>query len=237
MHQFDYEEDIKKEAISFLEDNLEAVKDGLTDEQDNLDAIQGHDLRDSFHGHIVDRSYTPEDAVAVLQNSDNEETDSGIWEGLDWRDQLSARAAYTFGNDVWFKAEEIFKELSELVAEKISECQDANEDWDDIEIGDVVEKVLKDWQDERKVQPVTDAKEELVILEEWLTRNQRDAGMRSGYPLGSSYIDSRCGTGHGMPEIKAFVEFDHETARKVLGMAGKYRDAIIVRIAELKAQE
>ena len=228
---FDYEEDIEKEAISFLEDNLDAVKDGLIDDQEMLDDIRGHDIRDAFHEQVVDRSYSPSDAVAVLEASDNEETDNGLWEGLDWREALSARAAYTFGNDVWFKAQEIYTELAELVAEKVHGTDD------DIEKEDIVETILKDWQDDRKVQPVTDAKEELAILEGWLTRNERDAGMRGGYPLGSSYIDSRCGTGHGMPEVKAYIAFDHEVARKVPGMAGKYRDAIIARIQELKTQE
>jgi len=230
---FDYEEDIEKEAISFLENNLEAVKDGLADERKLLYDIRGHDLEQSFNEQVQDRSYTPEDAIFVLKHSDNEETDSGLWEGLnDWRDELSARAAYTFANDVRFKAEEIYTELRELVEEKFLETEN-----EDIDMEEIVEKVLQDWQDERKVQPVTDANEELEILEEWLRRNQNDAGERGNYNLGDSYIDSRCGTGHGMPEVKAYVEYDNETARKLPGMARKSRNEVIARIEELKAQE
>ena len=61
----------------------------------------------------------------------------------------------------------------------------------------------------------------------------QDAGMRGGYPVGSSYIDARCGTGHGMPEVKDYVEFDHEFAQRVPWLSGKYKDVVQNRHDEL----
>lgn len=44
--------------------------------------------------------------------------------------------------------------------------------------------------------------------------------------MGMSYIDARCGSGHGMPDIKNFVDCDHELARKIPALAGKREEFV-----------
>ena len=219
----DYEKDVEEEATDFLKDQLEDVKTALVEDGD-ID-----DLRDNFHESVVDRSYSPEDAVFILEACDNEETDSGLFENRDWREQLSARAAYSFGNDVWAKAEEIFEDLKG----RVDDAEIDTESEEDIK-PEIVEKVLKAWEEETTVQPIGDnPQEELRLLREW-ARLGNMAGLWGGYPLGGSYIDARCGSGHGMPNVKDFVDFDREVAQKLPNMTGKYKDAILARIKELE---
>lgn len=223
----DYDTEIYKEAQSFIYDNEEMIVQALKDDADwdyndidNLDSL--------WHETIVDRAYTVADAEYILDNCENEEGDSGIWEGLDYRDEMSARAAYSFSNDVWFKCEEMYNEIKDRMRELVDD-ENVNEDeaaqlaFDEFESNNNV-----------KLSPVEKGSDdELSLIRLWLRMNERDAGMRGGYPVGSSYIDSRCGTGHGMPEVKDYVDFDHEFAQKVPWLSGKYRDVVQNRHDEL----
>lgn len=52
--------------------------------------------------------------------------------------------------------------------------------------------------------------------------------------MGGVYIDSRCGTGHSMPDVKNFYDQDRITRLQLPSMVGKYLDAVKERIAELE---
>lgn len=212
-----YQKDVESEARDFLANNEEMIKEAIKDEKD-FDRNDIDHLDSAFHEGITDRAYSPEDAVFVLENCDNEETDSGIWEGLkDWRQELSARAAYTFSNDVWFKCEEIFKEMKE----ELERCDEEDEEKRE----EFLNRVFKDHA-ATKLEPVArGGQEEKELVEKWLRLNE-GAGMWGGYPAGSSYIDARCGTGHGMPEIKDYVDFDREFVQQVPHLSGKRREEI-----------
>jgi hypothetical protein len=60
------------------------------------------------------------------------------------------------------------------------------------------------------------------------------ASMWDGYPCGSSYIDSRCGVGYGMPEIHDYVEFDHMIAKAIPDISGKGKSEIRKYLEDLK---
>ena len=68
-----------------------------------------------FHENYVDKWYSRREAVDLLEElSQFEETDSGIWEGLDLDRQLSAMAAYTYGNAVSCFIREFAEKLSNI---------------------------------------------------------------------------------------------------------------------------
>ncbi len=240
-----YEKDIIQEAIDFLKDHADDFKEAIMDRKD-FDRNEISSLDESFHCNITDRAYTPEDAVYILEHCENEETDSGLWQRLDWRGQLSARAAYSFSLDVWFKAEEIYKELVDLYIEAQEDYVEKREeehpelDKDDITEGrddtGIIDTVWRDYFKQLEPDKVEQgSQDELELLEEWLSLGKK-AGTWGGYPLGRSYIDARCGSGHGMPDIKEFVDFDHEIAAKLPHMLGKRREAIEEYCAIMNAQ-
>jgi len=223
----DYDIEIENEARDFIIDNedmiIEALKNDADwdyNDMDNLDSL--------WHETIVDRAYTVEDATYILDNCENEETDSGIWEGLDYRDEMSARAAYSYSNDVWFTWEGFYDELKERMQELIDE--------EDMEEDDAAQTAFDEFKNDSQytIVPVEKGSdEELNLIRQWLNMNKNYAGSRGGYPAGGSYIDSRCGTGHGMPDVKDYVDFDHEFAQKVPWLSGKYKDVVEKRHDEL----
>lgn len=229
----DYETEIENEARDFILNNEEMIIQALNDDAD-WDYNDIDDLDSLWHETIVDRGYTLEDAAYILDNCENEENDSGIWEGMDAQDAMSARAAYSYSNDVWFRCVEMYNGIKERVQELIDE--DDFDDDPDKEGEDFVQLAFDEFKAEydKTIQPVDkDSEDELNLIRQWLRMNERDAGMRGGYPVGGSYIDSRCGTGHGMPEVKDYVEFDREFAQKVPWLSGKYKEVVQERHDEL----
>lgn len=219
----DYEKDVEQEAKEFMqeiEDELkEAIKEDLDFDRNDIDVL---DTR--FHEVITDRSYSLSDAVFVIENSDNEETDTGLWEGQQPEDAIRTKGAYTFSNDVWFKCEEIYKDIKAEYEMQERELDVDAEDYDE-KLDAILNALFKE-HISTKLEPVTKGGlDEKRLIERWLRLNER-AGMRGGYPVGGSYIDARCGTGHGNPDAKDYVDFDHEFAQQVPHLAGKWKATV-----------
>ena len=70
----DYEKDVEEDAYQFLIEHADDFKDALRDcvEFDRNDI---RCLDDDWHYAIVDRGYSPADAVYILDHCENEETD------------------------------------------------------------------------------------------------------------------------------------------------------------------
>lgn len=230
----DYEKDVENEARDFLANHEEMIKDAIKDGKD-FDRNDIDDLDSAFHEDITGRSYSPEDAVFILEHCDNEETDRGLWEGLDdWREELRARAAYSFSNDVWSKCEGLYNEMKEELerrrGERLAEKTPEGESMMDTEPepGDeqvILDGVFKEYTT-TKLEPVAQgSQEEKELIERWLRLNEM-AGLWGGYPVGRSYIDARCGSGHGMPDIKDYVDFDREFAQQAPHLAGKRKEYV-----------
>lgn len=236
----DYQKDVEEDAVALILDNEDMFKQAIKDDVD-FDRNDIDDLDQVFHESITDRGYTPEDAIFILENCENEETDSGIWDGCeDYREELSARAAYSYANDVWFKGEELYNELKTFYADAYEAMQEQHkedpEPKDDDEEEDQEDKIKEEAATEAitefrnrydpKLAPVEEgSEEEYELLKEWLSLNSK-SGMWGGYPLGGSYIDSRCGTGHGMPDVKDYVDFDRLVAKRVPHLRSKYQGDI-----------
>ena len=240
----DYQKDINEEAVGFIleyeEDFQQAIVDGLEFDRNDINSLD-----ENFHCDIVDRGYSLTDAAFVIENCENEETDSGLWDGQDANTAISTIAAFSFGNDVWEKCEEIYNGLVERfneIKEKIKEAYEEDAEDDEIEEDDlvynekeIVEEIFKQLRIEHEIAPVEDVDEQIRLIERWLELNE-NAGLWGGYPVGSSYIDSRCGTGYGMPEIKDYVDFDRELAQKIPAIARKRKEDVILFLEELKQE-
>lgn len=209
-----YDKDVEDDARDLLLEMEEQLKEAIKESKD-WDYNDIDDLDELFHSSIVDRAYTPSDAGYIIENCTNEETDTGLWEGQDLVSQLSAMAAYSYGNDVWSKCTELYDELKENYEYELSNLEDKKEIDFEIEAPDLAANIS--WQifkDSIEVEPYKKgSSEEKYIIERWLELN-KNAGLWGGYPVGGSYIDSRCGTGHGMPEVKNFVDLDHELVKR-----------------------
>jgi len=220
-----YQADVKKEAKSFLQNHEDDVKQAIKDGEDwsyNLDFMDS-----SFHSEIVDQSYSLEDAAFIVENSDNTEEDSGLWEGQQPRDAIVTQAAYSFGNDVYTECERIYDEMKqEFEDSKLEEDDEKNENVDvDEENDKILTQIFNETATDKLQAVAKGSEDEQELIEKWLRLNA-NAGMWSGYPVGSSYIDARCGSGHSMPDIKDYVDFDHEFAQQVPHLSGKYKDAV-----------
>lgn len=221
MERLDYEREVEKEAKEFLSENADEVVEQLVGFEEEL----SDELRFERLEETLDREYTPEDAIFVLDNSANEETDSGLWEGKDWREELSIRAAFTYIGDVRSKVEEIYKDVYEEFESAAEELNPDDEDHEE-KLESLAKNILSIETEEiiRQVEPGSE--EEKEILSEWI-RLSKSVGTRGTYPLGGSYIDGRCGVGFGMPDQYEYVMTDKKVAKQLPHLAGKYRDDVI----------
>jgi len=104
--------DAKNMALNFLEGIVESYIDN--DGKASTDLFNDYGDGDEYHyeSHL-DKEYDLTEAATLLNQLDNhEETDSGLWEGLEPREAISAQAAYTYGNAVLSYWEEIVKEVN-----------------------------------------------------------------------------------------------------------------------------
>jgi hypothetical protein len=222
----DYKKDIEQEATDFILNNEDMIIEALVDDAD-WDYNEIPDLDSTWHESIVDRGYTLQDAAYIISECENEETDSGLWEGQQPEEAIKTKAAFSYALDCWFEAERIYDELKEDYQER--ESSDISPLVDEKERA---KNVLLSFRNSQKIEPETDKTEQKRLIKIWL-RLGEDAGLWSGYPVGRSYIDARCGSGHGMPEIKEYVDFDHEIARLIPAIAGKYKKDVVEYLEKL----
>lgn len=89
------------EAAHILDD-LDEIVDQILNKGKASDRFDRYPHGDSYHHSThIDRSYDLMEADHLLDElSRVEETDGGIWEGLDPREAVKTQAAYTYGNAV-----------------------------------------------------------------------------------------------------------------------------------------
>ncbi len=218
MERLDYTKEVEKDAKGFISEYVDEFIDMMVNrEEEPSDELMYETL--SEH---LDRSYTPGDAVYILENSENEETDSGLWAGVnDWRRELEIRAAYTYLNDVREVIRSICKDVYKEFIDLVDDIPDEEKDKETERAKSILSSLVE--EETEQVEPGSE--EEKEILSEWLRLN-KEVGMRGGYPLGSSYIDARCGVGFGMPDQYEYVATDRKVAKQLLHLSGKLRSNI-----------
>jgi hypothetical protein len=93
------ESDAKEMVNHFMEQIVEQlIETGEASSDYNNDYLRGDEYHHESH---VDKEYDLTEAAQILDDlSDHEETDSGLWEGLEPRKAISCQAAFTYGNAV-----------------------------------------------------------------------------------------------------------------------------------------
>lgn len=102
------------ETIDYFEDTVveQLSEKGEASEDLYNDYPNGDQYHHESH---TDKSYSLIDAAHLLdQLSDHEETDSGLWEGIEDPERaLEVKAAFTYGNAVMSEFQDLIKELNE----------------------------------------------------------------------------------------------------------------------------
>ena len=136
----DYQ-DAKEDAADFVLNFKDEVLEQLLDKGEaSDDFLNDYPGGDSYHHEThVDKWYSLSEADEVLSSlSEYEETDRGLWEGLEPRDALSAQAAYTYGNAVYSMAVDLVTEINDqakrIIEDFDDEAEEKGEDRDEEEL-------------------------------------------------------------------------------------------------------
>lgn len=118
MGQFtNYNEYVEKEAKSFVEefevDLIDEIKDGNTDVHSYVHDYRLHEWVDNDFIYV-----DLKDSADILEQSDNVETDSGLWEGQEPRKAIETQAFFTYRNDL---GEEVMERFKDILERKMSE--------------------------------------------------------------------------------------------------------------------
>lgn len=244
-----YESEVEKEAVDFIEELMDEFIEAMENDENYF--IDG-DVDDRLFESVTDRSYSLTDAAFVIENSSNPESDSGLWDGKDPAEALETQAAFTFSNDVRSEIEEIYEDVKtqyddeyqrvyDELEEKHVNDEDPKPEDDDYDPEEDAREAAKmfakeyfdDAYGEGSVVVLKETGDKIRLLERYI-RLGKGASLWNGYPCGSSYIDSRCGVGYGMPEIHDYVECDHEVAQAIPDVRGKNQHEVEKYLEELK---
>jgi ABC-type Zn2+ transport system substrate-binding protein/surface adhesin len=162
----DYRSEAISDAADTAENFLDEIVEQLMDEGKASDDLQ-NDYDDSYHHeNHVDKDYDLQEAAQLLDDlSDYEETDYGLWMGLEPRRAIAAQAAYTYGNAVLSFFDQLIKEINEdgdladLMA-KLAPIED--EVADELRVAEEeFNKVREDLRDGKDFEPHFDQDEEI----------------------------------------------------------------------------
>jgi len=126
-----YYELIKEEAKDFVEENEEELKEIIKENKDKeVDEIfdeaiyQKWDLHDKIHEWLDNawygflrndyfKQYNSEltTCSAIIDESNEVESDGGLWEGQEPQEAIKTQAFFTARNDLYFEVEEQIKDL------------------------------------------------------------------------------------------------------------------------------
>jgi hypothetical protein len=120
------EEDAKMLVTDYFMDEIieQLIENGEASDDYKNDYHNGDEI---FHETIVDRDYSTEEAIELLNDLRKfEEDDYGLCERLSWDRALATIAAYTYGNAVCEKWTELIAEINYIDME-LAKIETANE--------------------------------------------------------------------------------------------------------------
>ena len=109
----DWNKECVEDAKMFIGNFESEIVDQLMDKNEaSTDLYNDYPNGDSFiHETYVDKEYNLRESAAILETFDNE-TDSGLWEGLEPRKAISAQAAFTYGNAVGVEIRRLIESIN-----------------------------------------------------------------------------------------------------------------------------
>jgi hypothetical protein len=96
------EEDSKRFFDQYFDDFIDEIKEGNSDFSSFVnDYGKIHEF--------IDQYISLKEAVDIIENCDEEETDSGLWEGLKPKEAIISMAFWSYKNDVYWEVNKLFK--------------------------------------------------------------------------------------------------------------------------------
>ncbi len=118
-----YRTDAMNAAKDFIAEHLkEDIIDNLAERGETPKMLYDYPGAEEYTYGYSDTEYGPREAVSLLEDLDDyEETDRGIIGEGDWRDQLSATAAFTYRNAVVSFINDLLEEINQIDLETIND--------------------------------------------------------------------------------------------------------------------
>lgn len=116
------EDDAREMVSHFMEEIVEQLVDkGKASD----DLYNDYSNGDSYHHEThTDRSYSLLEAAQLFDDlSEHEETDSGMWEGLEPREAVITQAAYTYGNAVMSDWNDFIEKINDEVPDALDDMR------------------------------------------------------------------------------------------------------------------
>lgn len=155
MGQFaNYKEYIENEARSFVneykDDLLDEVKNGNTDVYEFVNDYRVHEWVDNdfIYVDLID-------SAEILEQSDNVETDSGLWEGQEPAEAIKTQAFFTYRNDL---SGEVISMFKSVLQDKLDELEERLEELEE----------LKNEQDENNLEEIGNEINEIEEFVEYI---------------------------------------------------------------------
>ena len=158
MGQFaNYKEYVDNEARSFVDEYedelLDEIKNGNTDVYEFVNDYRVHEWVDNNFIY-VDLT----DSAEILEQSDNVETDFGLWEGQEPIEAIKTQAFFTYKNDLSDKVISIFESV---LQDKLNELEERLEK---------IREELKNEKDENILKEINKIEEFVKYIEEAIDR-------------------------------------------------------------------
>jgi len=135
-----YRQDAASDAAETIRNFEDEILEQLLDKGEaSDDLLNDYPNGDSWHHERhVDKDYNLQEAGELFNDlSDYEETDSGLWEGLEPRRAIAVQAAYTYGNAV-------YSEWRDLIEKINDEAGDIIEEYDE----KITEAEMREWDED-----------------------------------------------------------------------------------------
>jgi hypothetical protein len=136
-----YDDEAREDAADTVRNFIDTIVDAIVDDGEaSDDLLNDYGSGDSYHHeNHTDRDYDLTESAEVLDQLDQfEETDSGLWEGIEPRRAIAVQAAYTYGNAVYSYFQEIIGDInaSDDIEELREEYERADSQEMDLEVDD-----------------------------------------------------------------------------------------------------
>jgi hypothetical protein len=118
------EEEARRFVDEYLEESLESIEEGNTDMHMFIDDYRLHEWCDNDFIYVG-----LSDSAEILEQSNDVEEDSGLWEGLEPREAIKTQAFFTYRSDMYFEVKELFEsELEDKIESLQNEYSSLEED-------------------------------------------------------------------------------------------------------------